>query len=389
LMVNGVDHANDIAADFTYSFEMPDEDVTISATAVEVTASTYTLATSIESGKTYIIVGWAGGVPYAMGEQRTNNRAGVGITVDGTTATVSSEGVYEFVVASLGEDYYSIYDNETPGYLYAAATGSNYLRTETQLDENHNGDWKITINSETGLASVVADQSSNRNVMQFNNSSTIFSCYSSASQHPVYLYVKNEEPVITTITQTIELSEGWNWVSVYIDMSDGNGMAMLEEALGDNAIQIVTEFESADYFGDGEWVGLEGYELSNGEMVLIEAESDCTVTLEGMPADPATVEITLNPGWNWIGFPFATEMDIDAAFAEFEPEDEDMISDTYGSSDYLGEWVGDVMTIVPGQGYFYYNASGDVKTLVFSTGAKKVKNVVKPDVIDIDQQDTK
>ena len=63
--------------------------------------TTYKLATSIESGKTYIIVGSKTIDEetnyFAMGEQKTNNRIGVAINVNGTLATVESEDVYEVV----------------------------------------------------------------------------------------------------------------------------------------------------------------------------------------------------------------------------------------------------------------------------------------------------
>ncbi len=187
-----------------YSFTMPASNVTINASAVVAPATTtYTLATTVESGKNYIIVGQANGDYYAMGSDKGNNRNAYGITLDGTTASAtvaSGNYVHEFTITSLAsEGFYSIQDATESGYLYAASSGSNYLKTESVLDENHNGDWEISINSETGVASVVASNSSyTRNVMQFNNGSILFACYSSASQHPVYLYVKDEPTTSVT-----------------------------------------------------------------------------------------------------------------------------------------------------------------------------------------------
>ena len=172
------------------------------------------------------------------------------------------------------------------------------------------------------------------------------------------------------VGQTIELKEGWNWISTYIDLNEVNGITMLEEALGDYGVTIQTYNESADYFGDGEWSGLEDYEWSNAEMVMVEVTEDCTIALSGPTVAPGTVEIEINPGWNWIGFPLSTETAIEVAMEGFEPEEEDAIqSNVEGTSDYLGEWIGDVLTLVPGQGYMYYSNSTEPKTLVFSTTA--------------------
>ncbi len=179
------------------------------------------------------------------------------------------------------------------------------------------------------------------------------------------------QPAYTT--QTLRLSAGWNWVSTYIDLNAVNGMAMLKEALGDNAFSIATKDDIADYDDeDGEWYGLETYELTNAEMIMVEMANACTITLAGPTVDPSFVEIIINPGWNWIGFPIDTETDIETALADFEPEDEDSFADEDGVSDYIeGDgWQGDIMTLVPGQGYMYYSNSDEPKTLVFSTGAK-------------------
>ena len=75
------------------------------------------------------------------------------------------------------------------GYLYAASSSGNYLRTQTTNDAN--GSWKITIAAD-GTATIKAQGSYGRNVMQYNQSSSLFACYSSASQKAlvIYKYVK-------------------------------------------------------------------------------------------------------------------------------------------------------------------------------------------------------
>ncbi|MBP5798077.1 MAG: hypothetical protein J6W26_07400, partial [Bacteroidales bacterium] len=215
LMVDGNDVTDQIDDSDAYTFFMPTHDVTITATAVEYiapTPTTYRLATTIESGKSYIIVGKTTiegeDLYYAMGEQKTNNRGGAAINVEDDMATVEGTAVKEVVITALDEEgFYSIYDAEIPGYLYAASSGSNHLKTKADLDVN--GQWEITIDT---VFHIVASNSENRNVMQFNynGGNPLFSCYASASQKPVYLFVKEE----ASEAQTIELAAGWNWVSI-------------------------------------------------------------------------------------------------------------------------------------------------------------------------------
>ena len=196
LVIDGDDVTSQIDETGAYTFTMPTHDVTISATAVEVVETIYSLASSITSGKHYIIVNQENAK--AMGSQNNNNRAAVGVVINNNNITVSSSDVAEFVIYGPDVDgLYTIYDGT--GYLYAASSGSNYLRT--QVTNNDNGRWTISFNE--GVASIVATESSNHNVMQYNSSNTLFSCYSSASQSPVSLYEKSGED---TPTESITIS---------------------------------------------------------------------------------------------------------------------------------------------------------------------------------------
>ena len=156
---------------------------------------TYTLITDVNqivSGKHYIIVGKKNDVVKAMGYDKGNNRHAVLVTEKNNTIN-DTVGVYEFVINGpiviKETNYYTIYDtNEnSTGYLYAAGGNSNnYLKTQATNDNK--GQWTIEINSTTYVATIRANVSG-RNLMQYNSSSTIFSCYSGA-QDGLYLYVK-------------------------------------------------------------------------------------------------------------------------------------------------------------------------------------------------------
>ena len=177
----------------TYTYgdnETVTKDVTVTQ-AEYVVIKTYSIATSITSGKHYIITN---GSAKAMGTQASNNRNAVGVTINNNVVSVANSDVTEFVI--YGPDangYYTIFDGN--GYLYAASSSNNYLKTETTLDSDNHGLWKITF-SEAG-ASIVADKSTNRNVMQFNSGSDLFSCYAGATQSAVSLYEKDGEDIPT------------------------------------------------------------------------------------------------------------------------------------------------------------------------------------------------
>jgi C1A family cysteine protease/DNA-directed RNA polymerase subunit RPC12/RpoP/predicted aconitase with swiveling domain len=152
--------------------------------------SVYTLVTdaaNLTTGSNVVIA--ASGYDYAIGTtQNSNNRAQVAVTKDTTANTLSFTGsVAEFTLgAGSTTGTYSFYDSTNSGYLYAASSSGNYLRTETTLSANSS--WTITVAD--GVASVVANGSNSRKYMQYNATSSLFSCYSSASQKGLALYQK-------------------------------------------------------------------------------------------------------------------------------------------------------------------------------------------------------
>ena len=124
--------------------------------------------------------------------QKSNNRGQVAVTKNGNSLVINDE--VQVITLETGTKAGTYAFNVGNGYLYAASSSSNYLKTETTL--SNNSSWVITVTDE-GVASVIAQGESTRNVMQYNESSSLFACYGSASQKPIALYKKtNSEGVV-------------------------------------------------------------------------------------------------------------------------------------------------------------------------------------------------
>lgn len=193
--------------DHTWSFTMPRSNVTITVSTSH--TSSYTRATAVVSGKHYIIASNdVLGEVDVMGTQNSNNRGSVFANIENDILTVSNE--YEVIIEGNSSDGYTIYDPIVNGYLYAAGSGSgsNYLRTEPQYDNNYNGLWSITI-ADDGKATITAQGSSTNNKLRYNsNGNGIFSCYASG-QSDVYLYELVETlPTTGTITLNAACTDG-------------------------------------------------------------------------------------------------------------------------------------------------------------------------------------
>lgn len=154
--------------------------------------TTYTKVTSASgliAGEQYLIIAHHDdyGV-LAMGYQKTNNRHAVVVSEIGNSITVSpgtdpnsETDVFQF---TLGGDAgaWTFFDEVKGGYLYAASSSSNQLKTQSLLDAN--GQWSIFFNGD-GTAEVVAQGENERNNMRFNpntsNNSPMFCCYAETS----------------------------------------------------------------------------------------------------------------------------------------------------------------------------------------------------------------
>ena len=181
----------------------------------------------------------------------------------------------------------------------------------------------------------------------------------------------NQDASQTTVTQTVELAAGWNWVSFNVVADDL--LAQLEEGLGENGVMIEGIDGTTENLGDGFWLGdLEDFGVMPGQMYFVQTGAECTIEVSGMVVNPVEYPITVNPGWNWIGYTGREELMI-LEVSGFEPEESDIIEGADGITEYLGDnfWLGDIVTLVPGQGYMYYSNSNSPKTLVFVLGSKK------------------
>ncbi|MCQ2815363.1 MAG: hypothetical protein MJ227_03700 [Bacilli bacterium] len=145
-------------------------------------------ANDVAVGSKVIIV--ASGYNHAMSTtQNGNNRGQEEITKssDKSTITNPSNSVQVFTVeAGTQANTKSFYTGS--GYIYAASSGSNYLKTENNKSDNSS--WTISINNDSGVATVKAQGTNLRNVLQYNSTSEIFSCYSSSSQKGISIYVE-------------------------------------------------------------------------------------------------------------------------------------------------------------------------------------------------------
>jgi hypothetical protein len=94
--------------------------------------------------------------------------------------------------------------------------------------------------------------------------------------------------------------------------------------------------------------------------------------MSGIPVSLGNTPITLNPGWNWIGFPSSLDLSVSDALSLFDPQPSDVIKGRNGYASFViygsySFWSGSLSSLVPGQGYKYYSNSSSPKTVAYSS----------------------
>jgi hypothetical protein len=131
--------------------------------------------------------------------QNSNNRGAVAITKN-SDKTVSWTTAVQVLTLGNGTTSGTYSFNTGSGYLYCASTSSkNYLRTQSSL--NAAASFAITVKSDGSCELKSQISGINRNLLQYNSTSSLFACYGSTSnQNPVSLYIETAGGSVTYYT---------------------------------------------------------------------------------------------------------------------------------------------------------------------------------------------
>jgi len=204
------------------------------------TAGTETLAKSATVTKTYVInlpleepyilcedAAWlteganiifassvAAGEQKAMSKlQKTKNRGAASVTIGSafnagkeTVGIVSKDADVAVFTVGISNGHITFYtgdsrdakNNSVAGYLYAASSKDNQLKTQNNVDDN--AEWTVAV-AANGEATIKAQGDNTHNWMRYNpnNGNPMFSCYESG-QEPVYIYLLGKTSSVSSMS---------------------------------------------------------------------------------------------------------------------------------------------------------------------------------------------
>lgn len=229
-------------------------------TRTENAVDEYVLLTNVADlsvGDQIIITsGTDGAVKAISTTQNKNNRAATDIEIaSNTITTIPANAQIITLETGMEANTFAFHVvGDATGYLYAASSSKNYLKTQDNIDGN--ASWTIDV-AESGVATIKAQGDYTRNLLQYNNSNTLFSCYSS-KQQDVYIFYKAGSPKTALETPTgveavakgNEVLVGWKPVAGATSYTVSFEPATIEPktVLHDDAKAEYSEiFENLDY----------------------------------------------------------------------------------------------------------------------------------------------
>lgn len=273
-------------------------------------------ASSLSVGDTVVIA--AAGYDYAIGAQGNNNRSQATVAkndVDKTLSFDNNAGVVSFTIAKGNINNTYAFQTEGGNYLYAAGSSkNNYLREQKSLDDN--GSWKIEISS-NGVASIVAQGTYTNNIIRYNSTSSLFSCYDSG-QKDVAIYRLEAGNALKSLSVSVDVAvpyplkqydgrkfdcpSGVTFNATYADGSTKQGISPSKIVFnGDAALKFGDTMITASYTENGVTkstiidVNVDRVKL---ESIAITGDATTKTYLSGSKFQPAdlTVTATFNYG---------------------------------------------------------------------------------------------
>lgn len=178
--------------------------------------------------------------------------------------------------------------------------------------------------------------------------------------------VNSEQKISATFKRLIyqqefNLSQGWNWVSSYLN--EPLAIGLIVNDLSNLVGQFAESIEDPEYGMIGDINAIEP-----GNAYKLNVKQGMTSIYSGSIHDIKDKPIVLHTGWNWISYPYVEEREINEVLSN--ASEGDYMTSQFGFSEFVdGYWEGTLNNLTPGYGYIY-KSSAD-KTLEFDFSIKQ------------------
>ena len=162
------------------------------------------------------------------------------------------------------------------------------------------------------------------------------------------------------VEQRISMPAGWKWVSFNLKSNELQQLDQIFKNLpSKEGDQIKQYSDGIDIYtsSDG-WIGdiSNSGGLKNSRSYLMKNTTAGTIVYEGSVENPLLHPIAIQQGWNHIGYIPNRNLDVNEALSSFNATSGDIIKSQYLLAVYDANfgWIGNLRSLVPGQGYMLY-----------------------------------
>jgi hypothetical protein len=172
-------------------------------------------------------------------------------------------------------------------------------------------------------------------------------------------------PDHTELTLNYDLHKGWNWLSFNVTNDNMSMPILMFTPITDQLVTIEGQYGNLTHFDEGKWSGnLQSIQYK--QSYKLNVNTDTKYTLQGMSLKSDEETITLEDGWNWVGYTPTLGNTLDEALTYWLSEPGDVVKGQDGFAVYNGtSWIGSLKTIQPGKGYLF--RSKGVKSFSYPT----------------------
>jgi hypothetical protein len=190
----------------------------------------------------------------------------------------------------------------------------------------------------------------------------------------------------TQITQELALKNGWTWVSFPVNSSAfSSSNNMFAKMFPGNNDQSWSQNLYDVYDTTAGWIGSltgsGGYDMESAYKIKYSGAD--TLKVVGAVKMPDIIPISVDSGWNWIGYIALKNAAVSTAMGNYNALEGDILKGQFSFAYYdsIMGWLGSLNTMVPGEGYMLL--ASDTSTFTYPvtgiTGRSSNHLTVSPD----------
>ena len=171
--------------------------------------------------------------------------------------------------------------------------------------------------------------------------------------------------------QDVVLEKGWNWISVNKvtpDMRLGKVFESITPPTSLNDLTLKSQTAFSQFMQSTGWLGgLTSIDPRLGYMIYLSSHPD-TLSMVGNTPESNGL-LTLNPKWNWIGYPKPAIKPVSEYLTGFTAATGDLLKSQLAFAEFnisTGTWIGDLSFFEPGKGYKLFVSNGGTLNMLKS-----------------------